>query len=326
MSTTYQFDYSGVLPQNKIINEPCYIVSPSGGNGFLIKPIAAPYFGDSLIVTNSNGDSLQENIDFYKTHHWQQATDAVGQDVYGTITVISDLAVGTLKLTYQTIGGSYVTAPAQTIANGIISVGNQYVLIDWSTAPTAFPPTPHTQDLNSFTGGIPQIEAGLFAIANALKIKPTGVSYDDLNGVNDIYINAILSPLIDIASSINTNNDAIGGTLTDILSQLSTSSETNNDFSNVDNFTLNWGKLKINIGYVNFPLFGEPSKVMFNSPFSKNNFIVLPLMTFRDSKDGFLYDTLNIGSPELDGFAVSINYNQNTANKARRISYLSIGI
>lgn len=217
MSNAYPFDPSGTLPSNRIVNEVHTVTGLVGTNSFLIVPFSGPFYGNSLRIVNSSGLTLAEGVDYHLSHNWGQASKAVGLQVYGSITLLGSTPNGSYRVNYQTIGGETVIAKANTIQDGLVSIANYYIDIDWSTAPVAFPPAPHTANLAGMNGALP-IYQGLLNIAAALRSPKTGVTYDDVLGADDVYAHGYIMPLMDIVNSINTVNQSFGTALTDLIS------------------------------------------------------------------------------------------------------------
>ncbi len=192
--TRYPYDPTGELIQNFIPNELKQVNVANAIDAYLIVPNAAPYYGKSMSVVDNTGRTLDKGRDYFLTHRWQQACDATGLEVYGSITLSPSMAIGGYYLNYQTIGGENVDAKANTISDGLIALTS--VLdglpgdLDWSTIPAVFPPSRHNQHLDSING-LPQILTALNQMTSALSSAPAGVSIDDIKDIRSEFLNPL---------------------------------------------------------------------------------------------------------------------------------------
>lgn len=146
----YQFDQTGRFAANKIINEVQDINSINGINLNYLVPHNAPFFGTSLVVFDeATNRALEEGVDYILTHKFQEAFDNLAMSIYGSITFLDPNRNGRFILSYQTLGGDFVTSVTQAIAHGM-GVLNDLINADWTDLagiPPTFPPTHHTQPL-----------------------------------------------------------------------------------------------------------------------------------------------------------------------------------
>ena len=326
MSVPYIFDPTGSLVANKISNEPQPITVSNGINAYLIIPDAAPFYGDSFIMTGPSGKVLVENTDYYLTHKWQQASDSIGKAVYGSITLLIGYPIGSYYITYQTIGGEFVTAPANAIASGIIATNSQYTTIDWSTAPVAFPPTPHSHDLNGING-VSSIYDGLNSIANALSNGKNAISYDDVNGIAEMYAVGVMRPILEMAESIFTLNAANAELDVSVLNQ----TFIQNSYSNLDPTLQHYsipffGNFVLKIGQVTFAAHNEPGTISFPGAFTSKCIACFMSVSFTDNTTPLVSDTVIWGTPGLSSVPIKITYSTPASSASRTLLYFAIGI
>lgn len=104
----YQTDYTGVLAANQVKNEAVTLTTRKVR---VFAPKNAPYYKDSMVIKDmASGVTLTSNQ--WKAYYLVSAPSAMtdlGKEVYA-IVIITDQAVGNnLSITYQTVGGDYVT-------------------------------------------------------------------------------------------------------------------------------------------------------------------------------------------------------------------------
>ena len=310
---SYPFDSSGSLSTNKISNEIHSVTVSNGVNAFLLVPFAAPFYGNSFSVVNSSGNTLIENVDYYLTHHWQQASNSTGMPVYGSITFLINYPIGVYKLNYQTIGGEYVSSPANAIQSGLVSIANEYVTIDWDTTPTAFPATPHTEELSGITG-MSEIYHSLFSIGQAIRAPTTGVHYDDIKDMTNTYAVTVAQPLLEVIDSTAVVNDKVGELLTTLMGVMEPLQSLDLVPSTLQNYDIPLpGGFKLKIGKIIFPRYGEPSRINFpGDPFKFQCLHTSCSIAFKDKPNLITYDKVYSGAPTISDMGITIDYE--TAN------------
>jgi len=320
------FDSTGINPLNKIINEAHSVTAGIGQQAFLIVPEAAPFYGDSLYIVDASGNTLTEGVDYYLTHHWAQASDSVGKEIYGTITLIPNWVVGVYKVNYQTIGGDYVTAPSLAITDGLIALAAQYVNVDWSTAPTVFPPTPHTEALSQFSG-MNQIYQGLDNIANALQSPARGVHVDDIQDYSQVYLNTIVEPFMSLMNSVNDNNNTMASMITNFIAALKPENQAKTIPPDLQHYSFTIFKgLTIKVGSIQFAYGNAPSHINFvDPPFGNQCLFFIPSIYFADNSIGISNDRVKNKIPTKSGVDVAVTYDTTNLINNRLITYFAIG-
>lgn len=327
MPTLYPFDPTGILPSNRIQNEVTTITTANGVNAYVIVPQAAPFYGTSLSIVNSSGLTLQQNVDYYLTHHWQQATDHTGIEVYGTITLLSGYPVDTYRLNYQTIGGEYVSSPANTIASGIAAANGSYLIVDWASAPTAFPAIPHSENLSGITG-VTQLYQALYGISAAIKSPPAGIHYDDIQDINNVYALSIVDPLLQTMQSAALNNDAMGELILDTMATLSPILAATTIAKDLQNYVIPLpGGFVLKVGRLPLAKGGEPSSLTFPGvPFTNQCLYVNCKIGFASNTATISTDTITTGIPNTIGVPIAVTYQAGFDAELRSITYLALGI
>jgi len=212
---TYIFDEFGNNPANLINNEKRTLAVGNASEHFVIVPDATPYYGDSLVLVGPDGDILEEGIDYVPTHKWQQASDAVGQDIFGTILILDpNFDPGSYSYQYQTLGGDYVDNRANAILDGLVAINSvqSYSNVDWSTAPATFPPTQHTHGILSGLVGMDEILTRLTEIKDAVISAYSDIHIADIVDFGDPTANPILFEFARIADALESISAGSGGT------------------------------------------------------------------------------------------------------------------
>ena len=153
----YEFDPTGRHEANLIKGERHTITDSNRTPQNIIVPGFAPFFENSLIVTDiSTGYRLLEGIDY--TLEWPVTEAAKNTEnyvpLYGAIQFIDLRLTGQYELQYQTIGGAYAldgVAIAQALANQAKDpLKTTYSAIVGK--PLTFPPLEHVHSVQDFVG------------------------------------------------------------------------------------------------------------------------------------------------------------------------------
>lgn len=163
--TPYPFDPTGALLSNLVPSEQQIVTPPNFRDFYFLIPKAAPYFGDSLVITlkdlENQSRTLVEGVDFYPTHRFISASRATAKPIYGSITLLDKELAGVVTLKYQTIGGIWTideATAAEVLANTLLNprITSWEVVVD---QPIAFPPIDHEWDLVDMVGATEMVEA-----------------------------------------------------------------------------------------------------------------------------------------------------------------------
>ena len=147
----YKLDLTGVSVNNKVIREPHSLGAASIRTVVLNN---GSYYGDSLVVTDSEGNQLQELVDYRKAQLYQEPTIKSGKPVYAILVIINPNLVGNIYVTYQVVGDIYsfsTLALRETLAD--IDLSN--ATINWDNIlgiPTSYPPAPHIHSIGDMYG------------------------------------------------------------------------------------------------------------------------------------------------------------------------------
>lgn len=201
MAFTYPFDTTAIAISNKLLNEFHTPTNANGVDPYLIVPDATPFYGDSMMVVDVGGDVLVEGTDYYLAYKWPDATEYIGKNVFGTVVLIGSLPVNTVKLTYQTLGGDYVDNRANAVVDGLVSLSS-VLSLDWSTAPTSFPVSPHTVELDSLEG-MSDVLLELEQLRLAISEPIQAINFDDIADLDIKFLDPTLLKLSELVTAVN---------------------------------------------------------------------------------------------------------------------------
>lgn len=157
-STVYPLDPTGSLASNKILAEPQVLTAANGSKFRMLVPTYAPYFEASVVmtITDPTGGvkTMVNGVDWYAGYIFLSASRACASPVGGAIVIMDATLVGTLSITYQTLGGDYtldLNTLTELVANAVINP----VITSWEDItglPTNYPPVDHVWDVADLTG------------------------------------------------------------------------------------------------------------------------------------------------------------------------------
>ena len=321
----YTFDSTGTLPANLISNELHNVTISNGINAYLIVPNATPFYGSSMVVINSSGNVLAEGVDYFLVLPWGQGATSTGQSVFGAICLVAGYPLNIYNLRYQTIGGEYVINPANTILSGIVASYEPYITLDWSTAPAAFPASPHTELLSGISG-MTQVYQMLNNIASAITQPTAGVTYNDVKDLDIVYVTSTLTPILNLINSIGGNELSNSTLLSGILQTIAPLQSNNSLPTNLQNYTIPlFGNLILKVGYSTFAYGSAPPSISFPKPNFPNQCLFCDVkVSFLNSLSSLVADSVLVGTPTVSGVNISVSYGS-TNNGQRRLSYFAIG-
>lgn len=170
---TYPFDTTGTAASNLVSGELHTLTEVNSAPYRILIPTCAPFYVNNQLLEHIGADGtvtpLAEGVDFYNVLPYMAAQRSIGRPIYGGMAMISSLPQGTIRIRYQTLGGTWCADADHVYARLLESVFNQRMTW-WDTITNVqdlFPPTEHTNDLGDLTG-IPEILAKLEAIRVAL--------------------------------------------------------------------------------------------------------------------------------------------------------------
>jgi hypothetical protein len=177
MPVSYVLDITGILPSNLVSNEIHVLTEINASTYRLLIPEFSPFYLDnfqlSYIDSLGNSNNLQEGIDYNLSLPFIGATRSIGKMLYGGVTINNNLVNGFLKISYQTLGGSWVADASlvlQTLAEHLYNPK----IVSWdlvTNVQQTFPPINHDDHMNYLFGHQQLIDA-INALAVILSNNP----------------------------------------------------------------------------------------------------------------------------------------------------------
>jgi hypothetical protein len=331
----YAFDATGTNPLNYVQNEMRTINDSNGINAYVILPEFRPFYElNFTLVDGGTGRTLKKGVDFYLTHKWNNASMYIGNDIYGSITLLHGYSPGAYFISYQTLGGDYIDKGPATLEEGLIASDNTYLTVDWSTAPAFFPSLPHNVSLSDLDG-MAYVLRGLDNIASAIA---NPVSFVGLNDIHDYDTAVIQDPLSTSLEDKHTEFANSSKTVETLL-KLFTDLNYYRNIQEVDVSTLSCthalaGGLIVHVGLIPFTTLTTPAEIRF-TPTTKFNFncLYLHAVVTPAVLGGVLYeDRVILGAIRLrpNGeviVALKIQYKRNKdLNTPMTLRYIALGV
>lgn len=158
MPAYYPLDLTGLSIGNLIPNEVYTLTEVNAAPYRIIIPSSAPFYVDNFALVHYDSVGVQtllvQDVDYYLCLPYIGATRSIGKMIYGGIAINNDLLSGTVKVTYQTLGGDWV-ANADFVRERLIELIYNPKITIWDIVtdkPNQFPPTNHQQALDTVYG------------------------------------------------------------------------------------------------------------------------------------------------------------------------------
>lgn len=157
-NVSYPLDTTGLSTTNKIVDEVHVLSEINNSTYRIVIPQFAPFYLDNFKLTHiddiGNVRILTPDLDYSHCLLYVGATRSVGKTVYGGMTINTEFLNGTLKATYQTVGGDWIADPSLVLERLAELVYNPRTTV-WDSVtnkPNAFPPTVHAQHMDDVVG------------------------------------------------------------------------------------------------------------------------------------------------------------------------------
>ncbi len=181
MPISYPLDITGVAPSNLIQNEIHTITEINDFTYRIIIPSFAPFYLDNLVLEHISPlnvvTTLVRDVDYTVCLTYLGASRSIGKMLYGGLSINTEILNGTLRLTYQTLGGDW-TADAQYVLERIAESNYNPRITVWDVVtnkPNQFPPTNHSLDIN-VTYGYQQLLEAIDSLITAIVDNQNGSS------------------------------------------------------------------------------------------------------------------------------------------------------
>jgi len=157
-NVSYPFDTTGLLASNLIAGEAHTLTEINANTYRILIPEFAPFYLDNFVLEHVDQlgaiTTLQEGIHYILCLPYIGAVRSTGKMIYGGVSITDLIVNGTVRVTYQTIGGDW-TADASYVLNALAEqVYNPRTTV-WDVVtnkPNQFPPTVHNQHMDNVFG------------------------------------------------------------------------------------------------------------------------------------------------------------------------------
>lgn len=203
MTSQYQYPYDpeGVLPENIVTDKP-HTVNPVEGSGYaLVVPKAAPFFRrDFELYHTISGKKLTENVDYIFTHMVMDMSHALGEHVYGSVTIVNHNILNNVHPVYRTIGGPHVLEEDKfaEYAIHILEADGAYPWAKLKDVPTEFPVIDHELPM--------ELTAGYDELIDA--VKEVSFGNDHIHDIHQVrYLDQVLNNKLDASGNYKVLTD-----------------------------------------------------------------------------------------------------------------------
>lgn len=234
---TYPLDQTGTAVSNLVQNELHSVNEAHFKDYFFLVPNFAPFFVDNFQLNLTVGDvttPLTEDVDFSFALQYVTGTRVTGKPMYGAVTLHNLNMNGILSMTYQTIGGNQISDRLAVLTLLADKAYNPRTTI-WdllTTTPTAFPPTPHYQDYDSFFGQEEVVQA-LGQIRDAILQNGT-LTADQMNNFLAVINSGVLDTFVRKTGDTLTGPLILAGNPTDSMHPVTLSYFLNNSIDQTE--------------------------------------------------------------------------------------------
>lgn len=177
-SVTYPFDTTGLSPANLIVDEIHTLTEINDTTYRIIIPEFAPFYLDNFILKHvdalGNVNPLTEGLDYHLCLPYIGATRSIGKMLYGGISITTLFVNGTIKITYQTLGGEWTADANFVLARLADMVYNPRITV-WdivTNKPNQFPPINHNLNMD-YVFGHQDLITGITDLADIIANAPS---------------------------------------------------------------------------------------------------------------------------------------------------------
>ena len=154
----YPFDPTGTNPANRIVDE-VHVITPATGNRRNFRVLKkGPFFEGNVSIVFVRPDTsiwnMVEGVDYYFSHKFLTASKACGKEIFGSITFLNNQVQGTLRVSYNTVGGNWGATDPEYAAI-MADIVNNPRTTTWEEVvdlPFQFPVIDHEWDLVDMVG------------------------------------------------------------------------------------------------------------------------------------------------------------------------------
>ena len=172
----YPFDTTGLATTNLVQDEVHSLTEVNAATYRILIPTFAPFYLHNLsldhVAPDGGIDPLIEGVDYYCSLPYMAASRSTGQAVYGGLSIITALPQGTMRMTYQTLGGDWC-ADADYVYQRLLETTYNRRTTWWdliTDVQNTFPPTEHplpVGDIDGMTALLEKLEQIRAVLLNA---------------------------------------------------------------------------------------------------------------------------------------------------------------
>lgn len=151
---SYPLDTTGISPGNLVRNELHTVTEVNARTYNLLVPVFAPFYIDNHklehVLQDGTTRELIPDVDYYPALPYIGASGSIGKMIYGAWSLNTELAVGTIRITYQTLGGDWCADRDYVLEALAAKVYNPRTTV-WDIVTDKqeiFPPINHDQNLD----------------------------------------------------------------------------------------------------------------------------------------------------------------------------------
>ena len=171
--TTYALDPTGISPANRIVDETKVITPPTViTDANFVVPNITPFFKEGFVIRLGTR-TLVEGVDFQFVFRHIAASTHFTREIFGGLMFINKQFSGTVKMTYQVLGGEFANPDPSAITEFSKAVG----AVRWLTfdqilgVPSSFPPAYHEHDLEKDLVDMGDVVDAVELLAKAVRDK-----------------------------------------------------------------------------------------------------------------------------------------------------------
>lgn len=175
---TYVLDTTGINPNNLVVNEQHTITEVNNSPYRFIIPTFSPFYLDNFALKYDDGlgneTVLIEGVDYSLCMPYIGGSRSIGKMLYGGITIMNNYINGSIKVSYQTLGGDWVADTSYVLAILADLVYNPRITI-WdiiTNVQEVFPPINHDQSLD-YVYGYQDLITAINNLADTIANAPT---------------------------------------------------------------------------------------------------------------------------------------------------------
>lgn len=209
--TVLPLDLTGGLSSNYRTGEERKLINVPGKKNRMIAPKYGAYYKESLVVRDSTGKVLKEDVDYATTYYYEEIWDLCAKSACAIIVITNTAVKSPVRLTYQAVGGHYCFSVEEL--NEVLAEIEQYPEnLGWDdirNKPLQFVPEEHEHELWQIYG-MESTVVNLDMIGTAWAVGRKGVLEDNryyYRNVLDLAQKAVDDYSVQVMAHINNRDN-----------------------------------------------------------------------------------------------------------------------